>query len=288
VVNKPETDYDYPLIDIEYSLLSSQTPTSKKYDLSGTSFGFSAFQTKVNYGWYLDKKKEKTVLLTSLGYAFFRTHRNIENTNTDIPDYVKNIPNLHHLYLALIFSQKLKNNWEISGYSSMSAASDYSYKLTSIDYNINILSYIQKRINKFCIGGGYVAYMIGNNIKGIPIGYVAFADKRVGIEIMAPVSMECKYKFKDKNMFLLTSELDFDGYSVREKESSVDVQPDFADITDFSLGISYDRRFLGNLHWNIGVGYYSREISFLENNKEVDRLSFDGLLYIRGKVYCTF
>jgi hypothetical protein len=277
---------DYPIFSFEYMISSPQAPFSDSCNLSMTNSHFSAFQANFNYGWYLDKKKERTVLLASLGYALFKTNFNMPETDVDIPNYINAIPNLHHLYLNLIYNQKLKHNWEISGSGSLSLASGFSHKLSNVDYNINFLVYAQKKFERLSLGGGYVTYLIGNNIKGLPIGHFSYWNKKIKCEILAPLSASVNYKFRKRNMILFTSEFDFDGFSIKDEKTTY--IPDYADITNFEICFSYDRAFLEKLHWNVGIGYFYREMTFLENNQEVDRLLFDETLFLKTKIYCTF
>jgi hypothetical protein len=281
-----ESADDYPLFSFSYMVSSPQTPSSDALNLTGLYSHFSAFQANLNYGWFLDKKKENTILLTSLGCAVFKTNLNVKNVDTPIPDYIKAIPNTHHFYFNLIYNQKLRHNWEISGSSSISLATDYSQKLTNKDYNVNILGYAQKKFKGLSLGCGYVTYLIGNNIKGLPIGYFSYENKKVKCEIIAPISASFKYKFRERNMLIFSNEFDFDGFSI--DKGMINNQPDYIDITDFESGFSYDRAFLEKLHWNIGVGYFYREMTFLKENQKIDRLLFDQSLFLTTKIYCTF
>jgi hypothetical protein len=58
------------------------------------------------------------------------------------------------LVVGLVFNQKLKRNWEISGSSNMLLATDFSYAVTNADYNVNLLFYLQKRIDNFILRCG--------------------------------------------------------------------------------------------------------------------------------------
>ena len=53
----------YPFFTFEYLITSSQVPASKQHDLSSMKTNFSVFSTELNYGWYLDKQKGKSILL---------------------------------------------------------------------------------------------------------------------------------------------------------------------------------------------------------------------------------
>jgi hypothetical protein len=281
-----ESSEEYPLFCFEYMISSQQTPISDSCVLSGINSHFSAFQMDFNYGWYLDKKKENTILLASLGYAFSKTNLEMSGSGITIPNYIKTIPDIHHLYLNLIYNQKMKHNWEISGSGSLSLASDLSHELTNNDYNINLLLYIQKKLKTISLGYGYVTYLIGNNIKGTPIGYLSYETRKIKGEILAPISASFKYKLNEKSKLMLTGEFDFEGYETSDGKTQN--SPNYVDITNFESRFSYDRSFYENLHWNIGIGYYYREMSFLENNRKVDVLTFDETLFLSIKIYCTF
>lgn len=283
-----DSNIEYPLFSFEYMLSSFQTPISKNYNLSGMNSNFSALRTDFNYGWYLDKQQEKSALLTTLGYTFVKTHIDTSNLIDNIPGYIINMPNIHHFHVGLIYNQKLSNNWEVSGYNSVTLSTDFSHKITNTDYSVNLLLYIQKQIKKISIGAGYVSYLIGNKVKGLPIGYLTYENKKIGIELMTPISLTCKYKFRNTNMLLLTSKLDFTGYSINEPKTNLPTHADYVDITNLDFNFCYDRKFLNNLHWNIGIGYYYREMIFLEKNKKIDKLIFDETIFLTGKIYCTF
>jgi hypothetical protein len=276
---------EYPFFSFEYLVTSSQIPASKKYNLSGLKTNFSVLSTELNYGWYLDKNKEKSILLASLGYSYFKTNIAETTKYTNMPAYILSIPNLHHFSTAAIYNQKLKKGWYLSGYGSLSITSDLKHKITNIDYNITLFTYIQKQINNFKIGAGYASYLIGNSV---PIGYISYGNNTFGFELLMPVSFKANYKFRRNNMLQLTTNLNFGGYSVYSNETSVSHQPDYADITDFDMRFSYDREFADNLHLNIGLGYWSREISFLEKNAEVDNLIFNETVFLSSKIYYTF
>ncbi len=286
--NNENQNIDYPFLSFEYLLTSPQTPLSDKYNLADLKGRFEAVNAEMNLGGYLDKA-DKITLLTTLGYAYFETTLDVPD-NANLPAYIVNIPNIHHFYINLIYNHKLKHNWEIIGSGYISLATDFSQNVCDRDYNANLMAFVQKRWDNISIGAGYVEYFIGDKMKGCPIGYFSYSNKRFDAEIIAPISASCNYKIGSKNRLQFNSELDFDGYFINDRiyTTSSSPQPNYSAITNLDIRLCFDREFIPHLHWNIGFGYLYREMEFFENDHKIDVLTFDQSLCASGKVYFVF
>lgn len=283
---------DYPFLGIEYVLYSSQTPGSDEYNLAGLSSVFSYFEAEMNYAWYLDKKRENTVLLSSLGYSFFKTDLNLkknrsEEIKNEAQEYIYNIPNIHDLYFGLLINQKLGNHWELTGTIDITLASDLKHSIDKKDVNTNMLLYAQKKLGDYYIGIGGFGYILGNKLKGIPISYASYQKRKSKLEILLPVSLQYSYRANEKTTYRLFGDLDFGGYRINQNSTSKSL-PDYAETTALQIRLCYDREFADKLHWDLGLGYYYRQLSFVKNSKSIDKLTFSESLFISARIYCGF
>jgi hypothetical protein len=110
------------------------------------------------------------------------------------------------------------------------------------------------------------------------------------IDLLAPLSVKFKYNVKPKSAIIFRGLLDFNGYTLNDKNQNIETkpQPNYIECTNLNLRISFDREFAENLHWDAGIGYYYRELSFSRNNKSLNKLIFSESLLFSLKVYCSF
>ncbi len=284
------------LFGVDYKIIFPQKPFSEKYNLNDVNTAFTSFSADFAYAWYLNKKNKNSILLFKLAYSNLKSKTNIENKNEElikskIPDYIYNIPNIHNFDLNLIFSQKLKRNWDFIVSYNLIFSSDFKSMIEKEDLNSVALFFIEKKLGKFGLGFGSAVYIIDKKIQALPVVKISYVNHKINIDLLPPLSLSVDYKLGKKNFLNFNSNLLLNGFNVDYNQSNSQKNfgtPDYINNTGIDFSFGFDRRFFENLHWKISTGYSYQEISYLENKNIIDKQIFQNGMSFSVSFYAAF
>ncbi len=279
----------------DYKIYTPQTPISDKYKLDGEVISFSEFSADFSYGWQLNKKKEKSVLLATLIYSRMKSNINLSDSakkrfEKGTPEYVCKLPNISDFGLNFLFNQKLKNNWDFTTNYTTVLSSDFKSAVDKEDFNSIGIIYFEKKLRNFNIGAGSAIYFIDKEIKAFPVGSISYIKGKLDIDLLLPLSLQINYDVGEKTELNFIGGLDFGGFQVDYSNANLVVssRPDFIQNTDLSFEIGIDHNFFETLHWSLRMGYFYREMSFMMDESTVDKLIFQNGLSLSLGLYSTF
>lgn len=280
---------------IDYKITIPQTPISEKYDLKGINILFTSLNVDLNYAWFLNKKKQNSVILTGIEYSNLITKRNIEEKESEriysnIPEYIYKIPNIHNFKFNIIFYQKFRRNWDFTLNYDMIISSDLQSFIEKNDFNSIALFYFQKELRNFKIGSGSAIYVIDGKIKILPLASVIFANRKFIIEFLAPLNFNANFKINKKLAINFGADLILNGFNVDYTNSNLQNfnTPDYINNTGFNFSFGCAKNFYETLHWKINTGYSYNEMSYKKENNLINTIDFQEGLFFEISFYSTF
>lgn len=280
--------------DYRYVTFSDE-PSVDDYSLKGANMGYSIFQADASLPIFLDKKKENSLLLTTLRYTTISPNVDISKKEKQrfeekIPKYYYKFPQTHSLALEMTFIQNITEKWEfLLNYTLMMTTNEFD-KMSGDDFNNAAFFLVNRKIGKFEVGLGATFYLIDGELNALPLGNFAYEGEKLKLEIIAPLALNANFKLTEKSSLVLDGDLEFGGYRLHNfgKDVVLNKNADYSETTSLSLAFKYDRNFYKNLHWNIGVGHMYHSINFKNKEKELSELSLQEGFQLCFGFYSTF
>lgn len=280
---------------IDYKITSPQTPISEKYNQNGIKTTFVSFNADLSYAWYLDKKKQNSILLSKVSYSNLKMKSNIDDTekqriSAEIPEYIYKIPTIHDFGLNILFIQKFARNWDFTASYDMIVSSDFESFILKDDFNSVGLFYFQKKIGNFKLGAGSAIYIINKKVKAFPIVSIEFSNKKMNMELLPPLSLDANLRTGRKTILNFGADLIISGFNIDYKGTNpLGVQnPDYVNNSGFDISLSFDRQLYKTLRCRIGTGYSYREVEYLNKTVLIDKTIFQDGLFLELTFYSTF
>lgn len=282
------------LFTLRSQMVLPQAPESKGSNLKGVSIRSTSLTLDGSYGWYLDKDKEKTLLLSTFEYAnqLFRyslDKKERQRIKTTVPIYLYDIHDQHSLSLSLFLNRELPKAWSLGVGLAQSVSSDFKGKVDRGDFNTTLTLMMQKEIRKVLFGLGAELYLYKNRTALFPLVHFEYATDKVGFELTPPLFALVEFYPSSTSTIQLHGEILNSGYSVNYKssESINTVAPDNIQSTGLDVGCAYDRQITGPLRFSVGTGFRHQELTFREEKKELKTLTLGEGIFVDLRFYCT-
>ncbi len=280
---------------IDYQITSPQAPISESYNLNGIKTTFMSLKADLSYAWYLDKKKQNSILLSKISYSNLKINSIVDDVempriSTEIPEYIYKIPTIHDFGLNIIFFQKLKMNWDFTASYNMIVSSDLESFMLKDDFNSVGLFYLQKKLGNFKLGAGSAVYVINKKARAFPLASIAFSNKKINIELLPPLSLDANFRIGKKTFLNFGTELIISGFNLDYGLTKLPriQNPDYINNSGFDISLALDRQLYQTLRWKIGTGWFYREIEYNSSTVLIDKTVYQDGLFLELSFYSTF
>jgi hypothetical protein len=277
---------------IDYSYGFPQTPVSEKYNMNGITSSFSSFNADISWPWFIDKKKENSILLTKINYTNIlsttRVSDSVSKGNNAIPEYLLYTPDIHNFGISTLFIQNFPKAWELVLGIDLLVSTDAKSFQAKEDINSIGLFLIQKSVGQLKIGVGGILYSVNKQVTSFPLINLTYMGKWFEADIQAPVSLKTSLKFNSKTKLGIESGLVIHGFNVDYSYINYLQQPNYIENNGFDLSIIFDRRIYETLHLKFALGYFYREITYLKDHALLDKLIYNDGGFVEVSFYSTF